>query len=580
MTAVKKTKHQPAPSNIHDWIKNFEKRADQIAVRYKRGKNWETFTWQDYLKKIVFISEILEKAKTKKNTPKKQNTIALLSNSRWEWAAFDIATIGNNDILVPLYPNQTDQDLLYILENCQPPILVVESKKNLEQFKKIKSKLTFDIEVLVIEDLKIKFENIKAKNIDAFLEKLSHLKDNDTVSIIYTSGTTGNPKGVVLQQKALVSEIVETFGLFDLFEKEGQQKTSLAFLPFAHVMGRIEHWGSSYAGYTLAFAESIEDLRKNLSEIKPDFLVAVPRIFEKIYAGIINKIETQPLKKKMFDYALDISKQVAYHRATNQTMSLQLILQYQLLSRLVFKPIRDVFGGNLKFAICGGAALGEELGTLFSLMGIEILIGYGLTETFAAVTINTVKDHKAGTVGKPIGDVEIKFDHDGEILIKSQKNLKEYYKNPDATKEAFTEDGFFRTGDIGEFTSDGYLKITDRKKDLIKTSGGKYVAPQKIENLLKQNSNISQVLIIGEQRKYISAIINVEKDNPGTEVFEQIKKYIQQINSSLPSYETIKKFEIVTDAWSTANGCLTPSLKVKRKFLEKKYTELINKLYY
>jgi long-chain acyl-CoA synthetase len=282
----------------------------------------------------------------------------------------------------------------------------------------------------------------------------------------------------------------------------------------------------------------------------------------------------------MFDYALDISKQVAYHRATNQTMSLNLILQYQLLSRLVFKPIRDVFGGNLKFAICGGAALGEELGTLFSLMGIEILIGYGLTETFAAVTINTVENHKSGTVGKPIGDVEIKFDHDGEILLKSQKSMKEYYKNPAATKEVFTEDGFFRTGDIGELTSDGYLKITDRKKDLIKTSGGKYVAPQKIENLLKQNSNIAQVLVIGEQRKFISAIINVEKENPGAEIFEQIRKYIQQINSSLPSYETIKKFEIVTDPWKTENGCLTPSLKVKRKFLEKKYTDLINKLYY
>lgn len=568
-------------AQIYGWISHFKQRSNQVAIRYKgpKGKVWKDITWSEYLKKIVFVADLLEKTKKKYQIKGRQNNIALLCSTRWEWGAVDIATLGNNDVLVPLYPNQTDEDFIYIIENCQPVILVLENKKNLEQFKRIKNKLSFQPEVLVIEEMKIKHEGIKENQIDDFLDRLSQLKENDTVSIIYTSGTTGNPKGVVLTQEALVSEIVEVFNLFDLFEKEGVQKTSLSFLPFAHVMGRIEHWGSCYAGYTLAFAESIESLKKNLEEIQPDFLVAVPRIFEKIYAGIINKIETQPLKKKMFDYALDISKQVAYHRNTNQTMSLSLILQYEVLSRLVFKPIRDVFGGRLKFAICGGAPLSEDLGTLFSLMGIEILVGYGLTETFAAVTINTVKNHKAGTVGKPIGEVEIKFDVDGEILVKTKKALKEYYKNPQATEAAFTQDGYFRTGDIGEFTDDGYLKITDRKKDLIKTSGGKYVAPQKIENLLKQNSNISQVLVIGDNQKFISAIINLEQANPDPSVLDQIKKFIQQVNSNLPSYETIKKFEIITEPWTTENGFLTPSLKVKRKLLEKKYSDLIGKLY-
>jgi long-chain acyl-CoA synthetase len=571
--------HQRA--SVHGWISHFKNRGDQIAIRYKgpKGKDWKNITWADYLKKIVFIADLLEKTKAKNKFSGRQNNIALMSSTRWEWGAVDIATIGNNDVLIPLYPNQTDEDFIYILENCQPIILVLENKKNMEQYKRIKSKLSFEPELLVIEEMKIKHESIKESHVDAFLERMSQLKQNDIVSVIYTSGTTGNPKGVVLPHSALVSEIVEVFDLFDLFEKDGVQKTSLAFLPFAHVMGRIEHWGSCYAGYTLAFAESIEALKKNLGEIKPDFLVAVPRIFEKIYAGIINKIETQPFKKKMFDYALDISKQVAYHRSTNQTMPLTLILQYEVLSRIVFKPIKEVFGGNLKFAICGGAPLGEDLGTLFSLMGIEILVGYGLTETFAAVTINTMKDHKAGTVGKPIGEVDIKFDTDGEILIKTKKALKEYYKNPKATKDVFTDDGYFRSGDIGEFTKDGYLKITDRKKDLIKTSGGKYVAPQKIENMLKQNTNISQVLVIGDNQKYISAIINLENITPDATMLDQIKKFIQQVNSSLPSYETIKKFEIITEPWTTENGFLTPSLKVKRKLLEKKYSELIEKLY-
>ncbi len=568
-------------ASIHGWISHFKNRSEQIAIRYKSSESntWIEITWIDYLKKIVFIADLLEKIKKKNDITGRQNNIALMSNTRWEWGAFDIATIGNNDVLVPLYSNQTDEDFLYILENCQPIILVLENETNMEQYKRIKSKLSFEPETLVINDMKFKPQSIKENHIDAFLTRFKKLKEDDTVSVIYTSGTTGNPKGVVLTQGALVSEIVEIFDLFDLFEKEGVQKTSLAFLPFAHVMGRIEHWGSCYAGYTLAFAESIEALRKNLEEIKPDFLVAVPRIFEKIYAGIINKIETQPLKKKMFDYALEISKQVAYHRATEQTMSLSLILQYEVLSRLVFKPIKALFGGQLKFAICGGAPLSEDLGTLFSLMGIDVFVGYGLTETCAAVTINTVKYHKAGTVGKPIGDVEIKFDVDGEILVKTKKALKEYYKNPQATAEAFTEDGFFRTGDIGEFTDDGYLKITDRKKDLIKTSGGKYVAPQKIENLLKQNASISQVLVLGDNQKYISAIINLENLNQDDSTLEQIKKFVQQVNSKLPSYETIKKYEIITEPWTTDNGCLTPSMKVKRKLLEKKYSKLIEKLY-
>ncbi|MBC7457024.1 MAG: AMP-binding protein, partial [Bdellovibrionaceae bacterium] len=282
-------KHDQSAS-IHGWISRFKNRSNQIAIRYKgpKGKVWKDITWNDYLKKIVFIADLLDKTKNKNKITGRQNNIALMSSTRWEWGAVDIATIGNNDVLIPLYPNQTDEDFLYILKNCQPVILILENKKNLEQYKRIKAKLSFEPELLVIEEMKIKHESIKEHQVDDFLKRMKKIKETDTVSVIYTSGTTGNPKGVVLTHSALVSEIVEVFNLFDLFEKDGVQKISLAFLPFAHVMGRIEHWGSCYAGYTLAFAESIEALKKNLEEIKPDFLVAVPRIFEKIYAGIIN----------------------------------------------------------------------------------------------------------------------------------------------------------------------------------------------------------------------------------------------------------------------------------------------------
>ncbi len=563
--------------HITDWISQFLSRENQIAIKYKKDNQWINMTWTDYLKNIVCLNIILQKTLAKKNTQKCH--IALMSNTRWEWSAFDLAIIGNNDITVPLYSNQTDADLIYILENCRPKLIIFETIKMHEQFKKIEKDLTFKLKTLVIEVLEINIELIKNKDCQIFINQMKKIKNEDTLSIIYTSGTTGNPKGVVLQHQALVSEIVEGFALFDLFTVDNQPKVSLSFLPFAHVMGRIEHFGSVYAGYTLAFAENIDSLKKNLKEIRPDFLVAVPRIFEKIYSQVLNQIETQKYKKKLFEYTMDLARKVSYHRSTRQTMNLSLILQYEFLSRLVFAPIQKAFGGRLKFAICGGAAMSEELVTLFSLMGIEILVGYGLTETFAAVTINTIKNKQIGTVGKPIGDVEIKFEPDGEILIRSQKCMHEYYNNPQATAEVIDAEGFFRTGDIGELTDDGYLKITDRKKDLIKTSGGKYVAPQKLENMIKQNPFISEVLIVGEQQKFVSALLNIGEQNLTAEISKKIKHAIQDVNSKLATYETIKKFEIVNDIWTTANGSLTPSLKVKRKFLEKKYKTLIQKIY-
>lgn len=564
--------------HISNWLNEFQNRPEQIAIKYKESDSWTDLSWSDYLKKIVFLSLYLKKIKTTSQLSKTKNRIALMSNTRWEWAAFDLAIIGNQDITIPLYPNQNDDDFLYILENSKPPILILENEQNFKQFNRIKKKLSFKIEVIQIDILKIRAESITAKQIDVFLNSASKIKNEDTISIIYTSGTTGAPKGVVLQHDALVSEITEGFALFDLFTINNTPKVSLCFLPLAHVMGRIEHWGSCYAGYTIAYAESIDTLKVNLKEIKPDFLVAVPRVFEKIYSQIIAQVETQKYKKKLFEYTMNIAKQVSYYRSTHQTMGLSLILQYEVLSKIVFTPIKKAFGGQLRFAICGGAAMSEDLTRLFSLMGIDILVGYGLTETFAAVTINTQKNNQPGTVGKPIGDVEIKFAHDGEILIRSKKCMKEYFLNPESTKDAFIDD-FLKTGDIGELTEDGYLKITDRKKDLIKTSGGKYIAPQKLEHLLKEEPIVSQVLIVGEQKKFVAAIINVEKDQIDQDLVIRIKNHIQNVNSKLSSFETIKKFEIVNDPWTTSNGSLTPSMKLKRKYLEKKYSELIRKIY-
>lgn len=564
---------------IHDWLLRIQSRDQTIAITYKNPetKSWENFTSTEYLKKIIAFKKLLELKTPDKTLTKK--TVALVSNTRWEWAAIDIATVSSGALLAPLYPNLNDEDVIYILNHSEADILVLETNKHLEQFERIKNQVQKKLNPIIINNLiaetDLNTELISEIEIQNFIDGAKNIKYEDPITVIYTSGTTGQPKGVVMQHQALTSEVSEAFKLFQVSESD----TSLSFLPYAHVMGRIEHWGSCCSGYRLAFAESIESLKKDLVEIKPDFLVAVPRIFEKIYAGILNQIETKPLKKKLFDAAIDASKKINYYRQTKQTAPISLILKYEVLSKVVFAPVRKAFGGKLRFAISGGAPLGIDLGNFFANMGIKVLEGYGLTETFAAITVNTESQWQLGTVGRPIGDVEIRFDDDGEILVKSKKNMKEYYKNPVATKEAFIN-GYFRTGDIGEFTSDGFLKITDRKKDLIKTAGGKYVAPQKLEGLLKQEPLISQVLIIGDQKKFISALISVDAPTENNEItLEKIKKQIQKVNAGLASYDAIKKFEIIFEAWTVDNGSLTPSMKVKRKVLEKRYADLIETMY-
>ena len=564
--------------NISVWLKNMLERSDRTAVSYKDKKlnMWIHLSNKDYLQRIVYYHLLLTQ---KKGLPAGAK-VALMSQTRWEWAAFDIAAIAGRQIVVPLYPNLTDEDVVYILNHCEASFIVVDNEEKKQQVLRIQKQLNTTIEILVFDELDHlalaqDYQNINTEQIQNLISTAEKLTPEDPITVIYTSGTTGQPKGVLMQHQALVSEIYEAFGLFEI----GPDDTSLSFLPYAHVMGRIEHWGGCSKGYRLAFAESIDSIKNNLIEIQPQFLVAVPRIFEKIYAGILNKVETSTIKKKMFFQALNVAQKMNYYRETKQTAPLSLIAQFEVLSRLVFSPIKKAFGGQLRFAISGGAPLGKELGEFFSFLGIKILEGYGLTETFAAITVNTETNWQIGTVGKPIGDVDIKFDTDGEILVKSKKNLKEYYKNPEATAAAFV-DGYFRTGDIGEFTSEGYLKITDRKKDLIKTAGGKYVAPQKIEGLLKQEPLISQVLVIGDQKKYVSALISCEGNQEQKEdILNKIHSQIQKVNSVLASYESVKRYEVVFEAWTVDNGSLTPSMKVKRKVLEKKYFEIIEKIY-
>lgn len=353
------------PETLNTWLLRLQSRSHATAITYKnpKTKEWIHFSAHQYLQKIIFLKKTLENLLADKNL--KIKTVALVSNTRWEWAAIDIAAIASGAILAPLYANLNDEDVTYILNHSEADIVVLETKKHLEQFHRIEKQIIKKVSLIVIDDLEIQSDTVTETEIQDFIEASSAIQLEDPITIIYTSGTTGQPKGVLMQHQALISEVSETFSLFRLSEKD----TSLSFLPYAHVMGRIEHWGSCAIGYRLAFAESVDTLKNDLLTIQPDFLVAVPRIFEKIYAGILNKIETQPLKKKLFDQALSVSDKMNYFRQTKQTPPFSLIFQFEVLSKVVFEPVRKAFGGKLRFAMSGGAPLGAELGSFFCQYG-------------------------------------------------------------------------------------------------------------------------------------------------------------------------------------------------------------------
>lgn len=572
------------------------------AAMVRRSTGWKEISWPDFIREVERIAAGLLALGIKP-----QDRVALMSNTRYEWGCCDLAILSIGAITVPIYQNSTSDEMEYILQDCEARVFIVENRMVLKQWRKIREKcpavrnvVCFEAEnpddpaQITLEALKEMGKDFLAANPNSVSEPARRTKPGDIATLVYTSGTTGRPKGVVITHEQILSEVGEAFPLCGVTSKD----ISLSFLPYAHVLGRIEFWGHLHIGFTLAFAESIEKMRANLSEVKPTILVAVPRIFEKVHSAIYSQMENQPWKRKLFDWALTVGRQVSERRLTRQMIPLPLLLQYETARRLVLDKVRDAFGGRLRFAISGGAPIHREIPLFFHAAGVLILEGYGLTETTAAITVNTPFNYKFGSVGRPIGDVQLKIAEDGEILVKSKKVMREYYKNPQATAEVL-KDGWFATGDIGEISASGDLKITDRKKDLIKTAGGKYVAPQRLEGLLKLHPLVGHVLIHGDQKKFIVALITLDKaaiegwakdrnlhfnkwtdllGNP--DVQSQVRQAVADANTQLASWESIKKFQVLPQEFSVEGGELTPSLKVKRKALDQRFQAQIEALYH
>lgn len=585
------------------YLKRVEISGDKTAHLVKKDGQYRSLTWNGIHEKVLGIFENYQRLGIVPG-----DRVCILSNTRSEWNISDLANLVSGVITVPIYQSNTVDDIVYLLEHSTPKLIfaeddaqVIKLQAAFEKFQKALPIVTFDAKELVREGLSlvsfeqfIRFSGNQSVNQD--LKKVSTaLTQESPASIVYTSGTTGRPKGVVLSHSNFAAECRAILEVFDL----GSDDRVLSFLPNAHILGRVESLMGIFSGWEMAYAENLNSISQNLTEVRPTLLISVPRIYEKVYSKIQSDVASAPpLKQKIFNWSVTVGRQIAKMRSEQFPIPVSLLAKYQIADRLVFSKVRSKMGGRIRMTVSGGAPLAAELCEFFHACGIKILEGYGLTETTAAAAANFPGDYRFGTVGKPLGDTEFKIAPDGEILIRGSVVFKEYYRDPAATKSAFTEDGWFLTGDIGEISDRGFVKITDRKKELIVTSAGKNIAPQKIENLLKSQRFISQVIVCGDKQKFLGALITLNQEEISkwasisgisfSHFEELIKKEpvikligdkVKSVNAQLASFETIKTFKLLPADFTTETGELTPSLKLKRKVILNKYQDYVEELF-
>jgi len=578
---------------------------DKTVVLWKNKGKWEEISWNQMNEMVRNLGLFLINRGIQPG-----DKVALFSPNRYEWWVADLAIISIGAVNVPIYATNSAEEARYIIDNSDSKMCFVGTRDHMEKILQVKPKLPNLGEIIAFDEitplpegvlnLRNAFEEGKSfKNKDEFDRRIPPIQMDDVATIIYTSGTTGNPKGVMLTHRNFVSNVQQAENVDPHFLKGDH--IFLSFLPLAHSLERtVGYYCPLYLGKKVAFAESTDKLLENFQEIRPTFLVSVPRIYEKVHAGITAKVASAPpIKKALFNWAMDIAKENLKYVCEDKKPDGWFAFKLRLADKLIFSKLKAALGmDRLVAAISGGGPLSVSDAEFFLGMGIKVLEGYGLTETTPIVTANKPKLIKPGTVGPAVRDTVIKLGRDGEILIKGPQVMKGYYKNPEATRDVFTEDGFFRTGDIGEFDKDGYLRITGRIKDIIVTSGGKNISPQNIENKLLLSPLIEQVAVIGDNRKYLSALVvpafstleawakenNIPFSNrkelvSHPEVYKLYEREIAELMKDFGRVEQIRKFTLLDSEWSQETGELTPTMKVKRNIIQKKYADLIEAMY-
>jgi len=582
--------------DILERIQNkYSDKTDVLAGK-ENGK-WKKYAVQEYIDNCNWVSYALLSLGIKKG-----DKIALISNNRPEWNFTDFGISQIGAIGVPIYPTISSEEYSYILGHSEPKIVFISDKSLYEKIKPITDQnpgistiYTFDRIAGAkhfSELITIGKEMASSLANDLVLAK-NAVEPSDLVTIIYTSGTTGFPKGVMLSHSNLISNIIESSFIHPL----GPESRTLSFLPLSHIYERMLTYHFQYKGISIYYAENMGTIMDNLKDIKPNVIATVPRLLERIFDKIVSTgKDLKWIKKQLFFWALNLGLRYEFNGKNGWFYEAQL----KLANKIIFVKWREALGGNIKVISSAGAALQPRLARVFWAAGIPILEGYGLTETSPVVAINNMvtKEIMFGTVGPILKDVQVMIAEDGEILTKGPNQMVGYYKEPELTKQAIDVNGWFHTGDIGTMIDGKYLKITDRKKEIFKISSGKYVAPQVIENKLKESMFIEQVMVIGENQKFASAIITPEfqflrnwasihhiafRDNEelinNPLVFARYQKEVNEMNLTLGDHEKIKRFRLVADEWTANTGELSPTLKLKRKVLYEKYSALISEIF-
>ena len=573
---------------------------DDVMLAAKENNEWRTYNsrevWQTAqklaggLQSLGIINRVLE--------PDVQEKIAIISPNRPEWIIADVGVQLSGAVLTPIYPTISPAEIVYILNESQVQVLFVATADIYERFKDalagvptLKSVYSFDKIAGVAN-----WKELIDKDLQPDAGIIAAIVPETLATIIYTSGTTGDPKGVMLTHNNIVSNIRDSMPAFTFAE---QHNRALSFLPLNHIFERMVTYIYLQAGVSIYYAESMDSIGLNLKEVKPMVFTTVPRLLEKVYERIMNTgMELKGIKRLLFFWALDLGNRFDNAVPGNPWYRLQL----WLANKIIFNKWREALGGNVKAIVVGSAACQERLVRIFTAANIIIMEGYGLTETSPVVTVNRFEseNRRVGTVGPLIPNVEVKIAEDGEILIKGPNITIGYYKHPDLTADAM-KDGWFHSGDIGTWVEGRFLKITDRKKEIFKTSGGKYVAPQAVENKMKESPFIEQMMVVGADKKFVSALIipnfpnlrkylrdhspemSIPDDNSAlikmNDAIALVQKQVDKYNTFFSHPEQVKKFALLAHEWTIDSGELTPSLKIKRKIIMQKYAAQVNGIY-
>jgi long-chain acyl-CoA synthetase len=599
------------------WKRRIMATPDRVAFRFKRGNEWSSMTWAQA---DAAAQEIAAGLVSLGVTP--GDRVCLVALTRLEWALADVGILLAGAVTVPIYPQSTPEQCDFIIRDAGAKMVIVEDASQLAKLVPMRHRL-FTVSRLIhiagdamlekpdaqghtrvtlaevsrgagdfllsLDDLRAAGKSWIGKHPGALDSHAASVTPDSMFTIIYTSGTTGTPKGVVLTHENLTAGVCSAVRAIDILETDDQY----LFVPLAHVLGREIEWAPFQAGCTTWFTEGIAKIKDNLVEVRPTFMASVPRIYEKFYAGVqAGMAQGSPAKRALIRWALGVGRAASLRQQAGRSLGPWLGLRHAIADKLVFSKLRARLGlDRCRFLVSGGAPLAPDIAEFFHSVGLLILEGYGLTETVAAAFFNRLDRYRFGTVGQALDVVEVKLADDGEILMRGLSVFRQYYNNPQATQEAVELDGWFHSGDIGTI-EDGFLRITDRKKDLIVTAGGKKVAPQPLENAIKiQSPLVSQVLVYGDRRPYCVALLTLSEDavkrfgsngsaaSDSPELRAILKKELDHLNAKLASWESIKRFAVLANDFTEANGELTPSLKVKRKLVIERYQSVIDGLY-